>query len=224
MTDQSNATTDQRRHLVLVLDRSGSMHVGRTDTSGGVRTLLDDQRKLLEQQGGETRVTLAQFDHRYELLHDRTPLTEHVEWVCVPSGRTALHDAIGRTVASVRQTDAELREDEQPTATVLVIVTDGMENASTEWSRTAVRDLIGEVRAAGWEVIFLGADLDAWSISDGLGIDRGSSASYSKSRTGTRAAFTSASGMVVNSTTGGPRLGFSEQDREAMLDGQPETD
>jgi Mg-chelatase subunit ChlD len=225
VTDQSNATTDQqRRHVVLVLDRSGSMHSARADTEGGVASLLAEQVEALRQHGGETRVTLAQFDHQYELVHDRTPLTEHVRWELHARGRTALYDAIGRTVASVRQADAELRDAERPTHTALVIVTDGMENASTEWGRTAVRDLIGEVRAAGWEVIFLAADLDAWSVSDGLGIDRANAASYSKSQAGTRAAYTSAGGMVANSTTGGPRRGFSERDREAMLDGQPETD
>lgn len=225
MADQSDATTDQqRRHVVLVLDRSGSMHSARADTEGGVASLLAEQIEALRQHGGETRVTLAQFDHQYELVHDRTPLTEHVRWELHPRGRTALYDAIGRTVASIRQADTKLRDAERPTHTALVIVTDGLENASTEWGRTAVRDLIGEVRATGWEVIFLGAELDAWSVSDGLGIDRANSASYSKSRAGTRVAYASAGGMVVNSTTGGPRRGFSEQDREAMLDGQPETD
>jgi hypothetical protein len=217
-------TDEQRRHVVLVLDRSGSMHSGRNDTNGGVQTLLDDQRKLLAEQGGETRVTLAQFDHRYELVHDRTPLTEHVGWSCEPRGRTALHDAIGITVSAVRQGDASLPAAERPTATTLVIVTDGMENASTEYSRETVRELIGEMRGQGWEVLFLAADLEAWAISDGLGIDRSRSASYSKSHAGTRSAFGTASGMVVNSVSGQSVTGFTDEQREAMRDGQPETD
>lgn len=216
------------KHVVLVLDRSGSMHTIASDTTGGVASLLEDQVKAANQtEGGlAVLVTLAQFDDKYELVHDRTPIEAAARrgWVCQPRGMTALMDAIGKTVASVRQADQKLSEDQRPGVTVLVIVTDGLENSSTEYRADRVRELIGQCRADGWEVLFLAANQDAWATSDTIGIARTHSSSYAAKSAGTRSAYASASGMVANSGVGGQSVGFTDQDREAMQDGQPETD
>lgn len=209
------------RHLVLVLDRSGSMATVADDTTGGVASLLADQRAAQDDPGNpvsRTLVTLAQFDSEYELLYDREPIENGVKWVCHPRGMTALHDAVGRTIATVRQAAADEGQ------TVLVIVTDGRENSSTEYEQAEVRKLIEQAQADDWEILFLGAGLDAWSISDGLGVPRSHSSSYTKSAEGTRAAYAATSGMVVNSS-GGRSRGFSDADRERMTrTDQPETD
>lgn len=216
------------KHLVLVLDRSGSMHRIAGDTTGGVASLLADQIDAANRSETPLAVvvTLAQFDDKYELAYDRKPIGI-VNWSCNPRGATALHDAVGKTITTVREADHKAAPADRPGHTVLVIVTDGYENSSVEYDRDRTRELIEQVQADGWEVLFLGAGLDAWSVSDSLGVSRKMSASYSHDSYGTQAAFAATSGLTANSRAGGQSLGFTDEDREAMTrtgDGQPETD
>lgn len=225
MKEQTPQTATGPKHLVLVLDRSGSMTTVADDTNGGVASLLADQRKAQDDPNdptGPVRVTLVQFDTTVETVYDRAPI-ESVEWQCHPRGMTALNDAIGRAVTRVLV--AEFDRAEPGEHTVLVVVTDGHENASTEYTTRRVKRMIDLVRDNGWEVLFLGAGIDAWSVSDDLGIPRSHSSSYAKSAEGSRAAYNTASGMVVNSSAGNRSRGFTDADREAMTrSGQPETD
>jgi len=205
------------KHLVLVLDRSGSMATIVQDAEGGVASLLADQRKADAESEWQTIVTLVQFDDQIELLTSREPV-ERVSWRCKPRGMTALLDAVGTTVAGVLSTDETEELAPVPEQTVLVIVTDGMENASTEYNTERTKEVMDRATKAGWTTIFLGANQDAWAFSDGIGIDRRFSAQYAASPEGTRSAYASASGMVANSAPGGRGRSFTEQDREDAMD------
>ena len=136
--------------IVVVLDRSGSMASVLDDTIGGFNTFLEEQKGAQ----GRARLTLTQFDNEYDIVHERRDVRE-VEPLTratyIPRGTTALLDAVGRTVTSVRARIALDDASEQPWKVVFVIITDGQENASREFNRAQVFELIREQeKEAGW--------------------------------------------------------------------------
>jgi len=167
--------------LVLVVDRSGSMETIRDDMQGGLNSLLAEQAKL----EGRCFVTLAQFDDSYEVLAERTPIAELDAYRLVPRGSTALLDAIGRTISTTKAWLDELPASERPRV-LFTVITDGMENASREWSRQQVMDAVTALQGEGWDFTFLGANQDAIHEGSTMGFSEGSSITYS--RMGTTAA------------------------------------
>lgn len=172
--------------LVFILDRSGSMQGLEGDTIGGYNSFLEKQR----QEPGEALVTTVLFDDRWELLHDRTnlletePITGREYFV---RGSTALLDAVGLTIHKVSNAQKQAPETERAERVVVVIITDGMENASSEYTYEAVRQLIERQRETfGWEFIFLGANIDAAAESAKIGITRARTANFKADGIGTR--------------------------------------
>ena len=147
--------------LVFIMDRSGSMGGLESDTIGGYNSMLNKQKK---EEKGEVYVTTVLFDDQYELLHDRIsiskvkPITDKDYYV---RGSTALLDAIGKTVAKVKAEQNKLGK-EKSKKVLFIIITDGMENASKEYSVAAVKNLIEtQKKKDKWEFLFLGANIDA---------------------------------------------------------------
>jgi hypothetical protein len=172
--------------LVFLLDRSGSMGGLESDTIGGYNALLEKQKNL----PGEAVVTTVLFDDRYELLHDRIvlkgirPITGQDYYV---RGNTALLDAIGRTVQKIANAHQHTSESQRPGKTLMVITTDGMENASREYTCQKVRRMIEHQKEEfGWEFLFLGANIDAVSAAGRFGIAPGRAVSYHADSAGTR--------------------------------------
>lgn len=156
--------------IVFILDQSGSMSSLRGDTIGGYNTYIEDQKK----EPGEAYLTTVLFDDDYVLLHDHVnihnvpPLTENDYR---PSGCTALMDAIGRTINSVGQRLADTPEDERPSHVIFVITTDGYENASKEFNRAQVKQMIEHQQSKySWQFLFLGAGIDAYAEAESIGI------------------------------------------------------
>jgi hypothetical protein len=150
--------------ILLVLDRSGSMQSRKADHEGGVRAFVEDQRTL----AGDVRFTLVQFDSTdpCEIVYDRVPLDAVDAITLIPRGATPLLDAVGRAVAHLRA-----RQGTEPSqSTLIMVVTDGEENASTEWTKDRVKALLGEIAAAGGTTLFLGADIDAFHEAGSLGV------------------------------------------------------
>lgn len=171
--------------LVFILDRSGSMCGLESDTIGGYNAMLDKQKG----EPGEAIVTTVLFDDRYELLHDRInlcgikPLTSKEYYT---RGTTALLDAIGKTINKIVNVQRNTGEDEQAENIIFVITTDGMENASKEYSYEKVHELIEHQKSRyGWEFIFLGANIDAEDTAERFGIGRDRAANYNADKEGT---------------------------------------
>ena len=96
-----------------------------------------------------------------------------------PRGMTALLDAIGRFVTEVGAALAALPENERPADVTVLVMTDGHENASTEWSKDAVKQLISQQETVyGWDFVFLGANMDAVDVGSDLGFSAGKSLTY----------------------------------------------
>ena len=177
-----------RTELVFILDRSGSMGGLESDTIGGFNSTLEKQKEA----EGEARVTTVLFDNEYEVLHDRIPVNEvrplNDEDYYV-RGCTALLDAVGRTIERIERAQKASKDEYRADKVMFVIITDGLENASREYSYRAVKMLIGRARERGWEFMFLGANIDAAAEAEKLGIDRSRAARYCADSAGTRLNF-----------------------------------
>lgn len=175
--------------LVFILDKSGSMSGLEKDTIGGYNSLMEKQRKL----DGECVITTVLFDNRYELLHDRidlravTPITEKEYFV---GGATALLDAIGRTIHKIAAVQEHTAEEYRAEKVMFVIITDGEENASREYSAAQVKELIKRQKERyGWEFVFLGANIDAVETAGRFGIDADRAVDYVPDGRGTELNF-----------------------------------
>ncbi len=171
--------------LVFILDRSGSMSGLESDTIGGYNGLLKKQRSEV----GEAVITTVLFDDRYELLHDRinikgvVPLTDHDYYV---RGCTALLDAVGKTIAKIENAQKHTAESERPEKTLFVITTDGMENASREFTKDKVKTMVERMKEEhGWELLFLGANIDSVKAAGDIGICANRTANYHADSAGT---------------------------------------
>lgn len=170
---------EENLDLIFLMDRSGSMSGSEKDTIGGFNSFI--QREL--KKGLNTKVTTILFDHEYEILYTRKAIEEVKEltdkeyWV---RGSTALLDAIGKTINTL---DKEIDN-----KVLFVIITDGYENSSHEYSKQQIQNLIEN---HNWEFIYIGADIDSYSEAGNIGMRRTRVANYKKSKKGVEDVFTS---------------------------------
>lgn len=167
--------------LTLLIDKSGSMYGLIHETINGVNKYLDGQ----VDQPGETFVTVAQFDNEYEVMCREAAIKSAPRLNMMnyqPRGTTALYDATARTIAEIDATVAKL--DVKPHV-LLVIVTDGYENASQEYAlendgQQRIFDLVNARQDAGWSVVYMGATSDAKAVGAQMGVHVNNSMSYAE--------------------------------------------
>lgn len=176
VTETTIAKTDNAR-LIFILDRSGSMGGIAVEAMGGFNAFVEGQRK----QPGKANISLVIFDNIIDTIHDKVNLKEVpvlTESVYQPRGMTALYDAIGVTMTKYL---AEPTTDK----TIVAILTDGEENSSREFSGEAIAKLIKTAETEhGWEVLFLGANIDVNKIATQLNIQSGKFATFAASSKG----------------------------------------
>lgn len=174
-------TRSDLTHLYFLLDRSGSMQSIKLDTEGGFAAFIDEQRKAV---AGECRVTLAQFDNSYELVYTDKPLPEVPALELQPRGSTALLDSLGRLITDAGAALAALTEQQRPGTVVVAVMTDGMENASKEWTHPAIKALVEQqTNAYNWQFLYMGADQDAIEVGASIGVAAGHAVTYGRGRT-----------------------------------------
>ena len=156
--------------LVFILDRSGSMHGLEKDTIGGFNSVLERNKAL----PGDANITTILFDHRFTILHDRQPIRSVApitERDYSPAGMTALLDAVGQAIRKIDNVMAHTAEDYRAGKVQFVIITDGLENASKEYSAQRVKQMIRDRQDKdGWDFLFLGANMDAIAVAEDMGI------------------------------------------------------
>ena len=184
--------------IVFILDRSGSMAGLEGDTIGGFNAMIEKQKK----EPGEAFVSTVLFDNVSEVIHDRVDI-QKIESMTRKDyyvrGCTALLDAIGGAIHHIGNIHKYAREEDRPEKTLFVITTDGMENASRQYTYGRLKTLIERQKEKyGWEFIFLGANIDAAKEAARFGIDADRSANYHADTIGTAVIYEAMSEAVCN--------------------------
>lgn len=163
----------------ILLDRSGSMENSqKKDHIGGMRSFVNDQKGK-----GDTKFTLVQFDSAdpFELVYDGVDIesvnTNNID--LIPRGGTPLLDAVGRTVAHIQ----DRVKNETDTQVVLMIISDGGENSSKEWTKAKVQEAI-KSKENDWKILYLGTNVDAYSEAYNLGIGINAAVNFANTTNG----------------------------------------
>lgn len=164
--------------IAFILDRSGSMSNVAHAAITGFNHFLRDQQVA----PGQARLTLVLFDDVYLVPAENVPVQEVVALntdTYVPRNSTALLDAIGETVERMGQRLANTPEDDRPAKVIVAILTDGLENASTQFTWKQISTVIRHQREKyAWEFLFLGANQDAIATAAGLNIAANNAACF----------------------------------------------
>ncbi len=156
--------------LFVIADRSGSMTSTVIEAVGGFNNFIKEQKAL----PGEAFLSLVLYDDKYDLYHDHLPIADvpvlTVEQYA-PMGYTATYDAVGRSLAKL--------EELNPEKAIVMIITDGGENASREYTKEMVAAKVKAAEDRGWEIVFLAQNMDAQAAGSSLGIQRGITATLS---------------------------------------------
>lgn len=201
-----------KTHITFVLDSSGSMSAIEDDTKGGFNAFLEDQRD----EEGTATVTLYDFNTNIHLVYEEYPIEEAPKLAddnYTPGGQTALYDAIGTGITQTAERIGTLDADNKPDNVIVVILTDGKENAS-ETTQETVRKLVEYRREHNWEFLFIGANQDAALTASGMGMDADRSLDMAHSGEGTRAAYQSTSERISQARREGTTGDFDETDLE----------
>jgi len=230
-------TNPEYTHYILLVDRTASMKKIRQETEEGVRRYIREQAAL----PGKATLSLCQFDAwpdpeamlpghsqrmgemitQIEQTADFAPIGDVPEYVLDPRGNTPLYDAIGITATREGVKLAAMPEHERPGTVIYVIVTDGENNWSREWSLPMVNELLTQQRETyGWGITFLGANIDSAATADAMGIPAAAALDYSATSGGTQSVWRSASAASTRSRSGGGPLSYSPGERSAAKDGE----
>jgi uncharacterized protein YegL len=186
-------TENNVTEIACVIDRSGSMTPIRDDAIGGFNTFLEEQQKLPD----KANATVCLFDNEYILLHDGVDLTEVkplTSKTYVPRGTTALYDAIGRTISAIDSRVSKSPEQK----VVIAILTDGQENASREFNKTKIMDMIKAREKQGWLILYLSASANAFADASSIGVSSNNTMSFTADSKGMRNAYSSMSSSTAS--------------------------
>jgi hypothetical protein len=210
-------TNPDYRHIIMIVDRSGSMRVCREATEEGVNGLFAGQAED-SGDGGRATASLYQFDTEHDVVFAHVPLGEVPAYRLVPRGGTALLDAVGFTIAQEGEWLASLEEHERPGTVIAVIATDGMENASREYKRPQIQEIITHQQDVyGWQMLFIGANMDAVQVASGYGIPAQQAMTFRASPAGTASSLSSVHSALSRGRAG-QGYGFTASERAAALD------
>lgn len=170
-------------YLLMLVDRSGSMSSVREDANGAIATFIEEQKNV----DGECHLRLVDWDadtHAtsdpwYDTKYDG-PIKDFTSYDLVPRGMTALYDSVGRGVTELGAHLASLPEEERPSNVIVIIQTDGGENASKEWDLSKLKSLIEQqTNDYNWSFVYLGMGADTWDAGVSMGVSNNVRASGS---------------------------------------------
>jgi len=186
--------------IAVLLDESGSMGDLKNDTIGGFNTLLEEQQKL----PGAARLTVAKFDDEFSFIYENVNLAEAAKITdkdYSPRGSTKLRDSLGRLISSIESRVNALPAEQRPDRVSITIITDGMENASREWTPQAIKEKVESLQKSGWDFVFIGANQDSILTAGSLGILTSNAVNYGSNKAGVKGSYMAAS-MGMSATRG----------------------
>ena len=225
--EETVVPTNEKTHIICILDRSGSMGSIIGASISGFNEFLGKQKALPD----KATITVVLFDDQYEILYDNVDI-KNAELlngeVWKPRGMTALYDAIGKTINTEKAKLKKLSV-EAPSKVLVCIVTDGFENASEEYKgeegRKRIISIIRECEKEDWNFLYLAANQDAFAVGAGFGISHGNTINYSATPQGVHhmsatlnSVYTSYRGMSTREKD------FSKKSKSLITDNEPEDD
>jgi len=189
-------------HYLLILDESGSMESVRKQTLDGLNEQIQSIKKL-DKKYPEQKffISIVKFDDEIKDLILDTPISNVREFTMEdykPDASTALRDAVGVSVTRLKSR-IESKTSSGEACAVVVILTDGQENCSKEYTPSAIKDMITELSATeSWIFSFIGANQDSITTAGSYGIHTSNTVNYTASGAGTRMAFASVSAGLDN--------------------------
>ena len=178
-------------NIFFILDKSGSMGSLREQAISGFNSYIASQRQL----SGITRLTFIQFNESRHVIYesqDVKTVSELDMRTYAPSGYTALNDSVG-FVLSEHLTTCSPDE-----TNIIAILTDGAENASTEYSLEQIKSLLAQAEAQGWEVLFLGANMSKATVVNTYGINASNVSAFAATQKGVSDAFSTLSASTTS--------------------------
>lgn len=163
--------TRNRTRVFVVQDKSGSMSARRAETISGFNEYVD----ALDQSGSDIKLSLIQFDTKVSTVYSDKSIEDVPDMTeddFIPGGMTALRDGVGRAIMAAERTASPGDK------VIVVIMTDGGENSSTEYSHEDILRHIEGKRKDKWEFVFLGAGEEAWNAGALLGIQASHTINY----------------------------------------------
>lgn len=206
--------------VTVVLDRSGSMSSIRDDMEGGFSAFVARQQAL----PGRCLVTMVQFDSREtEVRYAARPIGEVGPLGLEPRGGTPLLDATAFAIRTTGERLAAMPEAERPGQVLVLIITDGQENASRETTAKALRQMIEhQQRCYQWEFIYLGANVDAFAEGGKMGIPAGRNVNFDADVEGVQASWSVVDQKLAHLRRGDRHhLDFSPAERKRMKKEKP---
>jgi hypothetical protein len=209
--------------ITMVLDRSGSMQSIKDDTIGGFDAFISEQRRV----PGRCTVSMVQFDNVYEEVYTGRDLADVPSLTLVPRGSTAMLDAIGRAVSATGARLAAMPEDARPGTVIVGIMTDGLENASREFTYAMVKAMIEQQEHVyGWTFMYMGANQDAIEVGASLGVARDRSLTYAGPKVAAAmGAYSASVGTIREAVAAGApveqarrRAAYSDEQRKKAAD------
>jgi uncharacterized protein YegL len=205
--------------ITIILDRSSSMLTIKSVTIEGFNSFIDEQP-------GQANLTLVQFDlpsyvftrDWYETTYNAIPIADAKHLTnqsFVPRGSTPLLDAMGKAIT---ETDARMKvlpKTKKPNKVVIVVITDGEENSSKEWTQQKIKELIESKQEKDkWEFVFLGANIDAVKTGGMYGFKSTNTMDFAANSIGTRSSYESLTSNLTSYRVGKTsNMGFTSIDK-----------
>lgn len=218
-TDTRVKGKPMKTDITVILDKSGSMHSIKDDTIGGFNQFINEQKN----QEGKATLTLVQFNTSTEVTiesQDINDIEELTSESFIAMGGTALLDAVGNTIQNTKVRISKQEAKDKPDKVVFVIITDGGENSSFEYTKDLIQKVVKEAEERGWGFIYLGADQNEFDEARRLGINVTAVSGYNKGNM--LDAYGSISGKISTLRSASmdkpviDSIGYTEEERTAL--------